>query len=137
MFLFALTLAIVAAVLVYFLPAMVAISRNHLNAMAIFLTNLLLGWTVLGWVVAFIWSFTNNPLAAADKDEPAIKLWKFILLLLVFLVMPALVVIGIKIKPANHGDATSAPVSAPAPAVAPAPPVKMGVPVPADELLGK
>jgi len=121
MYLFVLTLAIVAAVLVYFLPAMVAI----------FLTNLLLGWTVLGWIFAFIWSFTNNPLTAADKGEPAIKLWKFILLLMVFLVLPALVVVGITVKPANHGDVTSAPVSAPAP------PVKMGVPVPADELLGK
>jgi hypothetical protein len=137
MYLFIMTLTIVAVVLVYFLPAMVAISRNHLNAMAIFLANLLLGWTVLGWIFAFIWSFTNNPLTAADKAEPPVKLWKFILLLMLFLALPALAVVGIKVKPANHGEVTSAPVSAPPPAVAPAPPVKMGVPVPADELLGK
>lgn len=36
----------------------IALVRGHHNGFAIFLTNLLLGWTVIGWVVAFIWSCT-------------------------------------------------------------------------------
>lgn len=44
--------------LLYFIPAIVAIARKHHNAMAIFLTNLFLGWSVIGWIVALIWSFT-------------------------------------------------------------------------------
>jgi Superinfection immunity protein/Putative peptidoglycan binding domain len=42
----------------YFLPALIAASRHHHNAMAIFALNLLLGWTVLGWIAALIWSLT-------------------------------------------------------------------------------
>lgn len=40
----------------YFLPSLVAFLRQHKNKLAIFLLNLLLGWTVLGWVVSLVWS---------------------------------------------------------------------------------
>ncbi|GGG92598.1 MAG TPA: superinfection immunity protein [Oceanicaulis sp.] len=42
----------------HFLPTLIALLRGHHNGFAIFLTNLLLGWTVIGWVVALIWSTT-------------------------------------------------------------------------------
>lgn len=44
---------------IYFLPTIVASNRGHQSSGAIFFLNLLLGWTLLGWVVAFVWSFTN------------------------------------------------------------------------------
>lgn len=40
----------------YFLPASIAFLRNHKNKLAIFLLNLLLGWTFLGWVASLIWA---------------------------------------------------------------------------------
>lgn len=40
----------------YFLPTLIAFLRRHKNKLAIFLLNLLLGWTVLGWVVSLVWS---------------------------------------------------------------------------------
>ena len=40
----------------YFLPTLIAFLRQHKNKPAIFLLNLLLGWTVLGWVVSLVWS---------------------------------------------------------------------------------
>ena len=40
----------------YFLPTLIAFLRQHKNKLAIFLLNLLLGWTVLGWVVSLVWS---------------------------------------------------------------------------------
>lgn len=43
---------------IYFLPTLVANSRSHKNTVSIFLLNLFLGWTFLGWVAALIWSFT-------------------------------------------------------------------------------
>src|SRR5262245_29005820 len=43
---------------VYFLPAVVANARDHHNSLAIFFLNLLLGWTVLGWIAALIWALT-------------------------------------------------------------------------------
>jgi hypothetical protein len=42
----------------YFLPTIIVISRNHHNASAIGILNLLLGWTFLGWVAALVWSLT-------------------------------------------------------------------------------
>lgn len=42
----------------YFLPTLIAMLRGHDNTFAIFLTNLVFGWTVIGWFIAFIWSFT-------------------------------------------------------------------------------
>ena len=43
----------------YFFPSIIAFSRRHHNAVAIFILNLLLGWTFLGWVAALVWSFTS------------------------------------------------------------------------------
>lgn len=40
----------------YFLPTYEAWSRKQPNLTSIALLNLLLGWTVLGWVVAFVWA---------------------------------------------------------------------------------
>jgi hypothetical protein len=61
----------------YFIPTVVAACRGKRNTLAIFATNVLLGWTVIGWIAALIWSLTadapsvvmNNNLAegAAQK----------------------------------------------------------------------
>jgi T4 superinfection immunity protein len=50
----------------YFVPAIVAMSRSHINSGAIFALNLFLGWTVIGWVGAFVWALTSG----ADKTQP-------------------------------------------------------------------
>jgi hypothetical protein len=46
------------AVLIYFLPAFVG--RNKKNANAIFVVNLFLGWTLIGWVVALAWAASSD-----------------------------------------------------------------------------
>ncbi len=43
----------------YFLPTIVAAARGHRQTLAIFILNLFLGWSGLGWVVALIWACTN------------------------------------------------------------------------------
>lgn len=45
---------------VYFIPTWNAYSRKHKNREAILTTNLFLGWSGLGWVIALIWSCTNT-----------------------------------------------------------------------------
>ena len=47
-------------VILYFIPSLIAVSRHHRNKTAIFVLNIFLGWSVLGWVVALVWSFTND-----------------------------------------------------------------------------
>ena len=42
----------------HFLPTIIAVLRGHHNALAIFLLNLFLGWTILGWFGALIWAAT-------------------------------------------------------------------------------
>ena len=52
-------------VLPYFLPTIIAMLRKKHNVTAIFVLNLLLGWTFIGWIVAFIWSLTTD---SADRQ---------------------------------------------------------------------
>jgi TM2 domain-containing membrane protein YozV len=50
-------------ILAYFFPGMVAYVRNHHNKVAILFTNAIFGWSIVGWLVAFIWAFTKpNPM---------------------------------------------------------------------------
>ncbi len=51
---------LIFAALAYFLPTIIALARGHHNGFAIFLTNLLLGWTLIGWIIALIWSTTAS-----------------------------------------------------------------------------
>jgi hypothetical protein len=41
-----------------FIPSGIAVWRGHRSAPAIIALNLLLGWTGLGWIAAFIWSLS-------------------------------------------------------------------------------
>jgi len=49
-------LLVILVFIAYFLPSLIAFLRQHKNKLAIFLLNLILGWTVLGWVVSLVWS---------------------------------------------------------------------------------
>ncbi len=46
---------------IHFLPTIIAALRNSRHIVAIFLINLFLGWTVIGWIVALIWACTSDP----------------------------------------------------------------------------
>ena len=83
-------------VVIYFLPSLLALGRGHLSALAIFLLNLFLGWTVIGWLFALIWSCTGNTAAnfyrlqanAPDSPGPIPRrssgpLWLVLILILV------------------------------------------------------
>ena len=45
-------------VILYFLPSILA--RDKSDATGIFLLNLFLGWTLIGWVAAFIWAISAD-----------------------------------------------------------------------------
>jgi hypothetical protein len=40
----------------YFVPSLIAYLRGHRSMVVIFALNLLLGWTVVGWIGVLIWS---------------------------------------------------------------------------------
>jgi hypothetical protein len=45
--------------LAYFIPTVIAVLRKHKDAPAIAAINILLGWSVVGWFVSFIWSLSD------------------------------------------------------------------------------
>lgn len=51
---------LVAFLVIFFLPGVIASQRSHPNAPAVWLLNLFLGWTALGWVAALAWSLTER-----------------------------------------------------------------------------
>jgi cell division protein FtsW (lipid II flippase) len=59
-FLLLFALAGFAVIGVYMLPSLIAFARGHNNLGAIFMLNLLLGWTFVGWAAALVWSLTDN-----------------------------------------------------------------------------
>ncbi|OHA58824.1 MAG: hypothetical protein A2571_00360 [Candidatus Vogelbacteria bacterium RIFOXYD1_FULL_44_32] len=50
----------IAVIGLYFAPSIGAFYDKKDNAWAIFALNLFLGWTFIGWVVALIWSLTEE-----------------------------------------------------------------------------
>jgi hypothetical protein len=53
--LFAAPVLVLAAVLLYCLPSILADARGRDDAAQLTLFNVLLGWTIVGWVAAFLW----------------------------------------------------------------------------------
>jgi hypothetical protein len=52
------TILIVILGFLYLLPGLIAWNRHHHNDIAILLLNILLGWTILGWIIALVWALT-------------------------------------------------------------------------------
>lgn len=57
---------IVVIVLVYFVPTVIAFTRGVSNSGSVFVLNLFLGWTLVGWVVALA--------MAARSTEPRTRM---------------------------------------------------------------
>jgi hypothetical protein len=72
----------IPAILLYFLPTILAFSKKKSNKSVIFLVNFFLGWSVIGWIVSLIWALSsdnsqtvivnNNPTNLEEKN-PANK----------------------------------------------------------------
>lgn len=65
-------LMVVVSVVLYILPMMIAFHRRHENYTAIFLINLLLGWTGIVWVICLVWSFISRP-RPINQDLPDVR----------------------------------------------------------------
>lgn len=57
------------AMLVYYVPAVVAMSRNHKASLRIFLSCLFLNWTIIGFVVNLIWACGRDVYKQYDLDK--------------------------------------------------------------------
>ncbi|MCU0617688.1 MAG: superinfection immunity protein [Gemmatimonadaceae bacterium] len=59
---------IVALVLLYFLPSMLAWSRKSQRRWKITAINALLGWTVIGWIVSMVMTWAYEPPPEGETD---------------------------------------------------------------------
>jgi hypothetical protein len=50
-------LGVLIILVIYFAPSMVAIIRKHDSKTSVFVLNLFLGWTFVGWVISLVWAF--------------------------------------------------------------------------------
>ncbi|MEL5848662.1 MAG: superinfection immunity protein [Candidatus Igneacidithiobacillus chanchocoensis] len=57
---------IVVGTAIYFLPSVIAYSRSARNFLAIFMLNLFLGWSLVGWLGSLIWALVDE-----KKDQAA------------------------------------------------------------------
>lgn len=46
--------------ILYFVPTIIAFKKGKKNKGAITALNIILGWTFVGWIIAFIWSLTQD-----------------------------------------------------------------------------
>ena len=47
-------------IVLYFVPTLVARSRDKKNKAAITALNIFLGWTFVGWVISLVWAITKD-----------------------------------------------------------------------------
>lgn len=45
---------------IYLLPTIIAFSRGHASKLAITLVNIFLGWSILAWFIALVWSLADS-----------------------------------------------------------------------------
>lgn len=50
---------LVAITTLYFTPTIVALGRNHRNAVGIGVLNFFTGWTGLGWIGSLVWAVSQ------------------------------------------------------------------------------
>lgn len=68
---FATVIAWIILLSFYFMPTIIACVRGHHNQNAVAAMNFFLGWTFLGWIIAFVWALTNE-----KKPEPPTVIYR-------------------------------------------------------------
>jgi uncharacterized membrane protein len=58
-------LMVLAIVVIYMLPTLIAFGREHPRRQDITVVNILLGWTLIGWIGVFLWALLTQV-----EDQP-------------------------------------------------------------------
>ena len=59
---------LLAIVFIYMLPTFIAFGREHPRRQDIAVVNILVGWTLIGWIAVFLWALLTRV-----EDQPAFK----------------------------------------------------------------
>ena len=52
---------------IYYIPAMIAMSKKIPDTLKIFIINLLVGWTLFVWVIILVWVLITNSRQAPEN----------------------------------------------------------------------
>jgi len=64
-----------AVIALYFLPSILANRRHDPKYESILLFNFLLGWTVVGWVIALVWALKRSSVWTQPSPDPVTSAW--------------------------------------------------------------
>lgn len=53
----------------YFIPTVIAFRRNHGKIVAIYLINIMLGWTVIGWFLVLFWACVDSNTVFEEQEK--------------------------------------------------------------------
>lgn len=67
----AMIIAVILGVLVYVIPTLVAWSMSSKGIRWVAIINVLLGWTVIGWIIALIWALVASKDTSFDDEDVA------------------------------------------------------------------
>lgn len=56
---------------IYFIPTI--IGADHKQSIPIFILNIFLGWTFIGWVIALVWASSKNKTDCISKSDKALS----------------------------------------------------------------
>lgn len=62
-------LLLLAGLAIYLLPTWLAVLFEHPHALAIFLINVLLGWSFVGWVAALVWALLRDGTPIVREEQ--------------------------------------------------------------------
>src|SRR5688572_15056050 len=69
---------LIVIAIAYFFPVLVAQHRGRDGLGLIFFLNLILGWTVIGWIVLLVVAFTGVSRVERDKKDEELRLLRTI-----------------------------------------------------------
>jgi len=52
---------LIIVIALYLLPTLIASARDHVSRRRIGILNLLFGWTLIGWILLFLWASLGTP----------------------------------------------------------------------------
>lgn len=61
------SVAVIIGVVIYLAPTIIANNRRHPSTTGIIILNLFTGWTLLGWIVCFVWAYSNDTRPVVKK----------------------------------------------------------------------
>jgi hypothetical protein len=62
------TTFLLISLLIYFIPTLIAFYKKKRNRDIIFVLNLFLGWTFLGWLGALVWALVHDPIDRPSQE---------------------------------------------------------------------